>query len=74
MKKSFIITLTALAALVMSCQKGNVNDVPASDLAEVTFAIDYTPARTGSFDVALRVYPKNDRLPYRMDFALVKWA
>ena len=41
---------------------------------EVTFAIDYTPARTGSFDVALRVYPKNDRLPHRMDFALVKWA
>ena len=40
MKKSFIITLTALAALVMSCQKGNVNDVPASDLAEVTFAIE----------------------------------
>ena len=41
---------------------------------EVTFAIDYTPSRTGSFDVALRVYPKNDRLPHRMDFALVKWA
>jgi phosphorylase/glycogen(starch) synthase len=41
---------------------------------EITFSIDYTPERTGSFDVALRVYPKNDRLPYRMDFALVKWA
>ena len=41
---------------------------------EVTFSIDYTPERTGSFDVALRVYPKNDRLPHRMDFALVKWA
>jgi phosphorylase/glycogen(starch) synthase len=41
---------------------------------EVTFAIDYTPACTGTFDVALRVYPKNDRLPHRMDFALVKWA
>jgi phosphorylase/glycogen(starch) synthase len=41
---------------------------------EATFSIDYTPARTGSFDVALRVYPKNDRLPHRMDFALVKWA
>ena len=40
MKKSFIITLTALAALVMSCQKGNVNEAPASDLAEVTFAIE----------------------------------
>ncbi len=41
---------------------------------EVTFSIDYTPARTGTFDVALRVYPSNDRLPHRMDFALVKWA
>ena len=41
---------------------------------KVTFSIDYTPERTGSFDVALRVYPKNDRLPHRMDFALVKWA
>jgi phosphorylase/glycogen(starch) synthase len=41
---------------------------------EITFSIDYTPERAGSFDVALRVYPKNERLPYRMDFALVKWA
>ncbi len=41
---------------------------------EVSFAIDYTPERTGTFDVALRVYPKNERLPHRMDFALVKWA
>ena len=39
-----------------------------------TFSIDYTPERTGTFDVALRVYPKNERLPHRMDFALVKWA
>ena len=35
---------------------------------------DYTPDRPGTFDVAIRVYPKNDRLPHRMDFALVKWA
>ena len=49
-------------------------DVKSVNGKEVTFAIDYTPARTGSFDVALRVYPKNDRLPHRMDFALVKWA
>ena len=49
-------------------------DIKSVNGNEVTFAIDYTPARTGSFDVALRVYPKNDRLPHRMDFALVKWA
>ena len=49
-------------------------ELKSANGSEVTFSIDYTPARTGSFDVALRVYPKNDRLPYRMDFALVKWA
>ncbi len=40
----------------------------------VTFALDYTPDETGTFDVALRVYPSNPQLPHRMDFALVKWA
>ncbi|MBR5132971.1 MAG: alpha-glucan family phosphorylase, partial [Alistipes sp.] len=49
-------------------------EVKSVNGSEITFSIDYTPARTGTFDVALRVYPKNDRLPYRMDFALVKWA
>ena len=49
-------------------------EVKSVEGGDVTFSIDYTPARTGSFDVALRVYPKNDRLPHRMDFALVKWA
>ena len=39
-----------------------------------TYALDVTPTRTGAFDIALRVYPKNESLPYRMDFALVKWA
>ena len=41
---------------------------------EVVLSVDYTPDRTGTFDVAIRVYPKNERLPHRMDFALVKWA
>lgn len=40
---------------------------------KVLYSLDATPSRTGSFDVALRVYPKNDKLPHRMDFALVKW-
>jgi len=39
-----------------------------------TYALDIAPNRTGAFDLALRVYPKNEKLPYRMDFALVKWA
>lgn len=40
----------------------------------VTYIIDSKPNRTGSFDLALRVYAKNSKLPHRMDFALVKWA
>ena len=40
----------------------------------VTYALDYTPDETGTFDVALRIYPCNPHLPHRMDFALVKWA
>ncbi len=42
--------------------------------SQVTYSLDLTPNRTGAFDLALRVYPKNENLPYRMDFALVKWA
>lgn len=40
----------------------------------VHYAINSIPTFPGSFDVALRVYPKNPLLPHRMDFALVKWA
>ena len=40
----------------------------------VVYTLDITPERTGSYDVALRVFPKNAKLPHRMDFALVKWA
>lgn len=40
----------------------------------VTYTLDYSPAKTGTFDMALRVFPKNPHLPHRMDFALVKWA
>ena len=40
----------------------------------MTYALDYTPDRAGTFDVALRVHPENPMLPHRMDFALVKWA
>ena len=40
----------------------------------VTYSLDYIPEETGTYDVALRVYPSNPNLPHRMDFALVKWA
>ena len=38
------------------------------------YTIDAMPDRTGYFDLAMRVFPKNPLLPNRMDFALVKWA
>ncbi|WP_295936002.1 alpha-glucan family phosphorylase [uncultured Alistipes sp.] len=41
---------------------------------KVTYTLDYSPEETGTFDVALRIYPHNPNLPHRMDFALVKWA
>ena len=31
------------------------------------------PERTGMYQVATRIYPKNDLLPHRQDFPLVKW-
>ena len=40
----------------------------------VTYTLNYVPERTGMFDMALRIFPRNARLPHRMDFALVKWA
>ena len=38
------------------------------------YYIDSRPTITGTFDVAIRIFPKNPKLPHRMDFALVKWA
>ena len=49
-------------------------EVVATEGNTVTLALDYAPEHTGMFDVALRVFPTNDKLEYRMDFALVKWA
>ena len=42
--------------------------------SKVVYAVDALMEHTGSYDAALRVYPKNEKLPHRMDFALVKWA
>lgn len=39
-----------------------------------TFRINSTPENAGSYDVAIRVYARNPKLPHRMDFALVKWV
>ena len=44
------------------------------DGSRAFYSVRSTPESTGSFDMAIRVFPKNDKLPHRMDFALVKWA
>ncbi len=49
-------------------------EVVAEEGNTITLALDYAPEHTGMFDVALRVFPTNDKLEHRMDFALVKWA
>ena len=49
-------------------------EIVAEEGNTVTLALDYAPEHTGTFDVALRVFPVNDKLEHRMDFALVKWA
>jgi len=38
-----------------------------------TFQASILPERTGMYQVATRIYPKNALLPHRQDFALVKW-
>ena len=42
--------------------------------SEACYAVESIPAFSGTFDIALRIFPRNARLPHRMDFALVKWA
>jgi phosphorylase/glycogen(starch) synthase len=46
----------------------------SSEGSVVCYALDYQSKHSGTFDVALRIYPSNPKLPHRMDFALVKWA
>jgi len=59
------------AANVVETRQLELKSVEGS---RIRMALDYAPQRTGSFDVALSVYPRNENLPHRMDFALVKWA
>ncbi|MCM1079329.1 MAG: alpha-glucan family phosphorylase [Bacteroidales bacterium] len=38
-----------------------------------TFEAHYTPSQAGAYKAAVRMYPKNDLLPHRCDFAYIKW-
>lgn len=59
------------AVKILTKMELEITDV---DNNRVHYAANSIPNYPGSFDVALRVYPKNALLPHRMDFALVKWA
>jgi len=37
------------------------------------FTLDITPELTGAYQAAVRIFAKNDYLPHRQDFELVKW-
>ncbi len=49
-------------------------DLISSEGSAATYSVEYTPDHTGTFDMAIRVFPKSENIPHRMDFALVKWA
>ena len=40
---------------------------------QVSFRCEIPAVRSGVFDYAFRVFPKNPLLPHRQDFNLVKW-
>lgn len=48
-------------------------DVVKSEESIYTFTTKYEVSNSGSFRVALRMYPKNDQLPHRQDFCYVRW-
>ena len=37
------------------------------------YEIEFSPERPGVLNYGLRMYPKNELLPHRQDFAFVKW-
>lgn len=41
--------------------------------SKLYFEIKTTPSESGRLKLGVRVYPKNDKLPHRMDFAYVRW-
>ncbi|MFR9648979.1 MAG: alpha-glucan family phosphorylase [Rikenellaceae bacterium] len=38
------------------------------------YSLDYLPVNAGSYDIAIRIYPKSAKLAHRMDFAIMKWV
>ena len=57
------ITIHAIRPFKLIKQEGNL----------YTFELRFTPDEAGAFKTCVRMYPKNDNLPHRQDFAYVKW-
>jgi phosphorylase/glycogen(starch) synthase len=49
-------------------------DLEKQENGQAFYSIEVTPARSGVLNYGIRIYPKNENLPHRQDFALVKWA
>lgn len=47
--------------------------IVSSERNNVTYKTEIFVTRSGVFDYAFRMFPKNPMLPHRMDFYLIKW-
>jgi starch phosphorylase len=67
--------------VTLSTGKDNVDHIYSVEPLEVvkregnlyTFHVTHTINNAGSFKIAYRIFPKNDKLPHRQDFCYVKW-
>ena len=53
--------------------KKNNNKIITGKSKSVLVELKLQTAHAGTFKAAVRMYPKNDKLPHRQDFAYVKW-
>jgi hypothetical protein len=40
----------------------------------VIYSVDFQPEMAGTFYYGIRIYAKNDALPHRQDFCLLRWV
>lgn len=69
-----------LDLVVMNASDGKSHEYRAKEMQVtknengiVTFEIDYKIKYSGAFKYGFRLFPKNDLLPHRMDFAYTRW-
>ena len=66
--------------LVVTKNDGHSNDYRAVEMEVVkregtlvTFCVNYNIKNSGAFKFSFRMFPKNEELPHRMDFAYTRW-